>query len=1325
MKPSHIVGIGASAGGLEALEQFFGSMPSDTGMAFVVIQHLSPDFKSLMDELLAHRTTMAIHRVEDGMSVEPNAVYLIPPRKEMIISDGRLLLTDKDPNQALTLPIDHFFRSLAQDVGRDAIAIVLSGTGSDGSRGIRQVHDTGGLVIVQSEESAKFDGMPRSAIDTGVADAVMHPAEMPAALLRYAQHPFAAAMLEDTEDKLSENKMGTLFKLLRDKHGIDFSHYKPSTVGRRIERRLLLQHASDLEEYVRRLSEDEQELNSLYKDLLIGVTKFFRDVEAFERLEQQILPELIAQKSAQEELRIWIPGCGTGEEAYSLAILICERLAESNQKINVKIFATDVHRASIDHASAGIYSAESLSQISQDRLQRYFTRNGEQYQVISDLRQMIVFAHHNVLRDAPFTKLDLISCRNLLIYFQPQSQKKTVSFFHFALRTGGILFLGPSESPAELSDEFETIDSRWKIYRKRRDVRLPADLRLPLSSTTGFLNSSSLATPPAKSQRGWDNRLYGSYDVILEDFMPPSFLVDEHRELMHIFGGAERYLSLSSGRTSTNIIDLVKSDLRLALSGTLTRVDKDKQTTELGGVRIDDDQRVKILVKPIHNKLASTTHTLIVIEEEGQPGSAGADQESMAQMDLQQASRDRVDLLEKELRSTKENLQATVEELETSNEELQATNEELVASNEELQSTNEELHSVNEELYTVNAEYQRKINELTQLNTDMDNLLRSTEIGTIFLDRDLCIRKFTPQISRIFNLIPQDVGRRIDAFTNQIDEPQLVAKIENVLETETTFEREIHGQDGIWHYLRILPYRTSTNQVAGAVLTLIDISALKHAESAYEELDRQLRGILENSSSFIYVKDLNGHYTLCNRMSEELLGAPPERVYGKTDYEFLPTDTADIVQAHDLKVATSGKIQEFEETFSCGGDKRTYLSVKFPLRDDSDQIYGVGAVCTDITLREQATQTARQRVKRRDQFLAMLSHELRNPVGAIVNATRVMKHASDRFSIDETREVINRQSMHISRLLDDLLDVSRVTQGKIEMRRQVIDLQTTIDDAVSAVQPLINTHRQALHVDRPDGPIYLDADATRLQQVLVNLLSNASKYNDPQGNIWLQVRIEDNRVFVAVRDDGFGIPPEMQMDIFELFVQNEPDRSEGGLGVGLTLARSIIQKHGGRLSLHSNGHGKGSVFSFRLPLTSKRPAEIQQETPQLNGEEVRILVVEDNADARKTLEKLLELEGFKVTSAKDGGSALDSFAEQSFDIALIDIGLPDMTGYELAEKLQSRNLSQGVVLIALTGYGQDQDRQDALEAGFDEHLVKPLDMDRLINIITDYQAERA
>ncbi|MBL8800170.1 MAG: PAS domain-containing protein, partial [Planctomycetia bacterium] len=1182
--PTHVVGIGASAGGLEALERVFERMPEDTGLAFVVVQHLSPDFKSLMDELLARKTRIPIHRAADGMQVEANAIYLIPPKKDMIIVDGRLRLTDKDPNQLVALPIDHFFRSLAQDVGECAVGIVLSGTGSDGSRGIRDIHEAGGLVIAQTPETAKFDGMPNSANLTGAVDLQLPPEQIPDALLKYVRHPFGSADGADSaEAPPAESGIAAVFRSLRDAYGIDFSHYKASTVSRRIERRLLLNRAHDLDDYVERLRADPEELNALYHDLLIGVTRFFRDAEAFARLGREVLPGLLSGLEPADDFRVWVAGCATGEEAYSLAILIQEQVEALGRPVNVKLFATDVHRASLDFAGAGCYTEAQLADVSPERLARWFVHKRDGYQVSHDLRQLVVFAPHNVIKDAPFTKLDLITCRNMLIYLQPPAQKKVLSLFHFALKTGGVLFLGPSESPGDLSDEFSLIDAHWKIYRKRRDVQLPAELRLPLGSEAAPVRAQQLGAR-VLAPRPPDHQLLGTYDALLDEFMPASVLVNERREVVQTFAGASKYLRLKDGRVTTDLLDMVDADLRIVLAGALARVGLENKPVAYKGLRLaaaDGEHLVNLLVKPVASRRSGLVHALVVFEDQGQAPPPLLPTE----VDLGQASREQLHTLEAELRYTKENLQATIEELETSNEELQATNEELVASNEELQSTNEELHSVNEELYTVNAEYQKKITELTALSADMDNLLSSTQVHTLFLDRDLCIRKFTPRLAETFSLLPQDLGRRIDSFSHSIDYPNLVEEIRRVMETGEPFEQQVRDSRRRWFLLRILPYQ-SGQAVEGVVLTLIDVAKLKQAEAE-----------------------------------------------------------------------------------------------------------------------------AREAVEHRDRFLAMLSHELRNPLGAIVNAASVLERpAAQEADRADAMQVIQRQSKQMSRLLDDLLDVSRITQNKIQLRRVPTQLDQLLEEALRVARPRFEAGRVALSVRMDEAPLVVNGDPNRLQQLLVNLLTNAAKYTPPEGRAEVELRRDGEEAVIQVRDTGVGIRADMLERVFNLFVQVDQslDRTNTGLGVGLTLVRTIAELHGGRVRAASGGLGQGSEFTVWLPLAAHTTAALEGRTePRPPTARLKIVVVEDNDDSRRMMESMLRMDGHEVHAARDGREGLAAILRERPQLALVDIGLPILDGYELARQVRVRLGSQ-LYLAALTGYGRPEDRRAVFEAGYDEHLVKPL-----------------
>jgi len=1311
--PAHVVGIGASAGGLEALERFFDNLPQGTGMAFVVVQHLSPDFKSLMDELLARHTALPIHLVEDGMLVEADHVYLIPPKKEMIISGGRLLLSERDRQQELTLPIDVFFRSLAQDCGPRAIAIVLSGGGSDGSRGVRAIHEAGGLVIVQDDESAQFSGMPRTARDAGVAQWVLRPEEMPKIICEHArQYGLPVSIIEQP----APTGFDAVYRMLQTEFGIDFTHYKPSTVTRRIERRLRLARTENIEVYVERLKREREELDTLYRDLLIGVTRFFRNEEAFELLEKKVLPALVKQRPAGAPLRIWVAGCATGEEAYSIAIL-CHELASRVGDLQVKIFATDVHRGSLEIAARGVYGQEAFANVSSDRLERYFWRRGKTYQVVPDLRQMIVFAPHDVIRDAPFTRVDLISCRNLLIYLQPAAQQKVLSLFHFALNRGGLVFLGPSETLGLLSHDFETVDRHWHFYRKFSDVRMPVDTRL----ASGRIDTVRGA-PPASIPRASLPGLLGTYDALLEDFMPPSLLVSERGDVVHSFGGASKFLKLRDGRPGLDVRDVLDDELKVVVVGGLQRALKSDSAIVFRGIRLEgpDGPEHKVTIRKVRSKGTNVVHLLVSFEE--QEGVTVARSET--ELDLRQVSRDQIGQLENELAVTKENLQAAIEELETSNEELQAANEELLASNEELQSTNEELQSVNEELYTVNAEYQRKIGELTELTNDMDNLLSSTDVGTVFLDRQLRVRRFTPQSADAFNLLPQDVGRSIQTFASNIDHRDLVADLQKVLETRQPIEREVRDRQGHAFFMRLLPYRAK-GRVDGVVLTMIDVSGLRAAEDALFHERYLLNSLLQTTPDAIYFKDMRGRFIRTNHSMAARLGIEdPKETIGKTPFELGAGDPVLDLHAADEAVLRAGQPQRYVlERRQRGDDVAWDIVTRLPLHDREGKIVGLFGILRDVTEQKLAEEKIQEAVRRRDQFLAMLSHELRNPLGAVVTATALLSDPKAKAEGSQKLiSILQRQSAQMARLLDDLLEASRVTQNKIELRKKIVDVRAVARDAADAVRALMDAREIRFSIEVDERPLWVHGDPARLQQIQVNLLNNAAKYTSRGGQVKLIVRPDGDSALVRVVDDGAGIAKDMLENVFDLFVQSKRtlDRSEGGIGVGLTLVRSLVTMHDGEVVAESDGVGKGSTMTVRLPLAKGDTPEDHERTRERAKAlptRARVVVVEDNVDSCTMLCELLSLADFQCESANDGQAGLELITSTRPHAAIVDVGLPELDGFEVAKHLRDNPATRDMFLIALTGYGQPADRTRALESGFDEHIVKPVRPDHLLRIL--------
>lgn len=837
-----IVAIGASVGGLEALQEFFKNMPLNTGLSFVVIQHLSPDYKSLMDELLARYTQIPIKIITDGMLVEPDHIYLIPPRKNLYIFHGKLFLEDQNIKRGLNLPVDIFFRSLATEMGKNAIGVILSGTGSDGTLGTRAIKEAGGMVIVQDETTAKFDGMPRSSAATGLVDFILPPSKMPDAIINYIKHPFISK--EKTLENILTKNIDTLSKIimiLRDYSGIDFSYYKENTITRRLERRVTINRFDSLEQYLVFLSESDKEKETLFRELLIGVTRFFRDNEAFESFKENVLPNFLNKKS----LRIWSIGCSTGEEVYSIAFLISDFIDKKNLNCEVKIFATDIDKQSLDVASQGFYPDNIVADIDPYYLKKYFIRKENGYQVHENIRKMIVFANHNLLKDPPFSKIDLIICRNLFIYLKPEVQQRLLSIFFYSLSPSGYLFMGNSETIGEMTEAFETIDVKNKIYQCKSGYKPPIIKDLPIPSNRGLDYESYTLTKRRNLESFKGDKLM---EALVGKFLPASVVIDQNDYIVQIINDVSEFVKLQPGKFSQNLYDNLPNELGLFVSTQLRKLKRDNQKSiseVVAGIKNYEDKKIQITTSAI--ELEKSTFYLISFEyiSEKEPEVTKKTRRTKQPIEIDRNILTRVSELEKELQFTKENLQATVEELETSNEELQSSNEELIASNEELQSTNEELQSVNEELYTVNSEYQNKIEELSKLNNDMSNLLRNTEVGALYLDRNLCIRKITPIVSKITNIMQNDIGRPINHITVLPSYTQIYDDLNTLVETLQPIDREILTKDNKWYLVRLRPYRTDFNAVDGFLITFIEITNLIEERNKARETNNRLESILK------------------------------------------------------------------------------------------------------------------------------------------------------------------------------------------------------------------------------------------------------------------------------------------------------------------------------------------------------------------------------------------------------------------------------------------------------------------------------------------------
>lgn len=945
-----VVGIGASAGGLEALEAFFSQVPPDAPLAYVVVQHLSPDYKSQMVELLSKYTSLPVSEALDNTVIERGHVYLLPRRKTLTIFRRRLFLNDYERTRSLHLPIDIFFESLAKDQEDKAIGVILSGTGSDGTRGIRVIKEMGGMAMAQ-DSSAKFDGMPRSAISTNLVDFVAAPSEMPETILKYLTHPALTAGLLAKSKVEDDDLMGKLFAVLFVASDIDFTGYKPTTIARRIERRIGLNQLDSLEAYIKFLERDPKEQRILSKEFLIGVTRFFRDPEAFEYLEQNVIPDICAGVERNEQVRVWVSGCSTGEEAYTLAILFREHMERTGQVLDVKIFATDIDRDALEYASYGKYPESIIGDVNLDRLHNFFVRRGDTYEVVRQVRSMVVFAHQNLLKDPPFSKMDLISCRNLLIYLKSDVQHKVMATFQFSLRRGGYLFLGSSESLGDFDAEFEIKRAKWKIYQFWGDRR-PGSEPFKGEIARSLLSAAKPASPdrpllPVDSWRGSDPVLRRLVEVLL----PPCVVVDDEYQMVHAFGDAQPFLQPPKGfLVNLNILNMVHPDLYLPISTALRRTIQDGEEVAYRDLLVKDSSRdvtvrCTLSTRAFYSRNDRQRLTLLSFQKQiDDPVVAAPETETF---DISQSTRQRITDLEQELQFTKENLQATIEELETANEELQASNEELLAANEELQSTNEELQSVNEELVTVNSEYQVKIRELTQLNDDINNLLANTDVGTIFLDTNLGLRRSTPRAQEVINLRPQDVGRPVTHFTHDLQGVDLVEFSDAILDDLKSIEREVTDSAGRRTYLlRGSPYRNHARQVDGVVITFVDVSEVRKMEERRERDSLMLESIVKESSVILYRQDLDLRYVWVETERDGFAAA----AIGRKDADIYenPADV-ELLTALKQEVLRTGTGKRQVVQVSVGGKPVYYHFMLRPSHDNDGNVDGLLGVALDIT----------------------------------------------------------------------------------------------------------------------------------------------------------------------------------------------------------------------------------------------------------------------------------------------------------------------------------------------------------------------------------------
>ena len=1348
-----VVGLGASAGGLGALKQFLELMPKKSGLAFVVILHLSPKHESVADKVLQTSTRMPVRQVTEPTPLEPNHVYVISPNQDLTMSDGYLSVAEAERPRGHHVAIDLFFRTLADTHQDKAVGIVLSGTGADGAVGIARVKEQGGVTFVQSPDDAEYDDMPRNAIASGQVDFVLPVADIPNKLVEWWTNARKiklpkpvdadAPILQSPPDAsaAAERALREILDLLAVRSGHDFRYYKRATVLRRIERRMQVNVVRDLPSYREFLKEHPEETHALLDDMLIGVTNFFRDRESFEALEREVIPHIM-HGGRGEQARVWVPGCATGEEAYSIAMLLAEYADTLNAPPSFQLFASDIDEPAIAFGRAGVYPESIITDVPPTRLRQFFGKEQHRYRINKTIRDRVLFALHNVLRDPPFSRIDLVSCRNLLIYLDRDVQTRLLEMFHFALRPGGYLFLGSSESADVAGSHFEVVDKKHRIFRARAQARSTRQIAsvLPLQAAA---SPTSVENADVAPRRGFS--FADVHQRVLEYYAPPSVVVDRESNIVHLSEHAGRFLRFAGGEPSRNLVAAADPALRTELRSTLFQAMHSNKSTE-ARVKIEQDGKparfVNIIARPFRDAEAGAEFVLVLFDEV--EDALGANLEN-APADMQKTG---VLLnMEEELQRTRERLQTTIEQYEASNEELKASNEELQAINEELRSASEELEtskeelqSVNEELTTVNYELKTKVEETAKVNDDLHNFIASTDIATVFVNQGLRIKRFTPRATDIFNIIPGDIGRSLLDITGRLDYPQLTEDATAAFESLRVIEREVRSGDGRWYSVRVLPYRTAENHIDGAVLTFFDITGLRRAEERISASEDQLQRAMEGAREhgIILLNDA-GKVTVWSSGAEKLFGWSAEEMTGHPiERIFTPEDIATGRPQREMEqAAQTGRAEDTRWHLTKTGQRVFCSGLMSHIK--TERFTGYIKIVNDATLTElrriddrtadlaEARREGAATGTMKDDFLAVISHELKNPLNLIaVNAELLGRLPQTRElpTMQAALDMIRRAIRGQGKIIDDLLDMSRIRTGKLVLNMEAVDMAALANSIVDTVSADSSSTGLELKCTRCDQPLLVRADSGRLEQIIWNLLSNAVKFTTSGGHIEVTVADEGRFGRLSVRDNGQGIERVFLPRIFEMFGQ-APSRAlsgKGGLGIGLALVKQLVERQAGRIEVESAGLGQGAKFTVWLPrydygLVAPLPALAIGEAPGV-WQGVRVLIADDAADAVNTLGRLLELEGAQVSLARDGEEALAQFEDAQsrqapFDIVFADIGMPKMDGYELAQRLRELPAGVNVPLVALTGFTRHNDVQRALQSGFDAHLGKPLSIDML------------
>lgn len=1340
-----IVGIGASAGGLGALQEFFEALPAHTSMAFVVVVHLAPDHESNLPSLLQKATSMPVVQVTKPTLIEHDHVYVIAPSLDLTMADDYLRVTPSQPEEGRRSAIDLFFRTLAQAYRERAIGVVLSGAGSDGSAGLSRIKEMGGITFAQDPSEAEYESMPRSAVATGMVDFVMTAAEMPQRLLdlwstakeiHLPPIPESDERQRDLAGETAERALREIMVILRTRTAHDFRHYKRATVMRRIERRLQVNGITDLQAYRDYLHLHPEETQALLQDMLISVTNFFRDKEAFDVLERDVLPPLFEGRGEQERIRVWSVGCATGEEAYSLAMLMQERSLKSPDGASFQVFATDIDERAISFARTGLYPDSILADVAPGRVRQFFSKDAAHYRVKKELREHMLFAHHNVLSDPPFSRLDLICCRNLLIYLDRDAQLEILKMFHFALRPGGVLFLGSSESADSVSSMFSVIDKRNRIYRANVAVRGDSPVPVSLSGPMNTRPIVSTVQPPGRRRFSFGDL----HQRLVEQYAPPSVLVSRDSEIVHLSDRAGRFLQYSGGEPSHNIVAVVRPELRVELRTAIYQALHTNRSVEARRVRIEREGRsyfVNMTTRPVHDPEANADFVLVLFDEVEDSMSGAETSEGDTQKDPI------ISQLERELQRTKEQLQSTIEQSETSTEELKASNEELQAINEELRSateeletSKEELQSINEELTTVNAELKSKVEETGKINDDLQNLIAANDIGTIFVDRNMCIKRYTPRATDVFSIIPSDIGRSLLDITHRLQYDKLADDAAEAFDSLRLIERELESNDGRWYLARFVPYRTTEDLIDGAVLSFIDITGRRKAEDQLREGERRMRIVAESTKDYAIVTfDDEGVITSWNAGAQRIFGYVEQEMIGQSaKVLFTEEDRANgVVQQEFAQARLNGRIEE--DRWHLRKDGSRFYASGVLSRLDEPGISGFAKIARNVSeFRSGAARAGargdlhgdhieRDAQRRRDEFLAVVSHELKHPLNLIAASAELIARAPEarqNLNISRATDTIRRTVIGQAQIIDDLLDISRVRTGKLSVVRTAVDMREIVQRVSAAVGEEARQRGIALHITTGDAPVVVHADITRIEQIVWNLVNNALKFT-AHGSVSVSLQVnEHGEAVLRVVDTGSGIEPALLPHVFEMYEQSrDPATRRSGLGIGLALVRDLVTLHGGAVRAESEGPGRGAAFTVTLP--TQRALAPDQPVNGASAESLQgldILMVDDDPTTVETFKLLLEGEGASVRTATSGAEALAMLDGEAPDVVFSDLGMPGMDGMEFVRKLRGEPAMESVICIALSGFGHEMDIQQAQNAGFDAHLKKPVLLDDLIAVVS-------